>query len=1022
MKQALHLCLALFAMLFVGCGYDDTALRNRIEELEKNQNMKIATLSEQIEAINKTISDLKTVNANLEERIAEVEADADANAEDIAELQEAKITLEERIATLQDYVDTELRNTEDWAEATFATLQHYYVLVDDIAALNSYVDGLDDVLKQWVNKQLDGYYTIAEVNAQLKALEDAIDNVNDSLSNDIDELSEKVDEMREELISAYEEAIEEAIKTNNGVIDGKIAEAIADVNDRVDSEVATINARIDALEERIDKLEKEQNAKIATLQQQIDAINKTISDLKTVNANLEERIAEAQADVYANIVELEYAQAEIQARIEALENYIADLKNYIEYIDAELQYTEYWAEATFATLQQYYALADDVAALNSYVDGLDDVLKQWVNEQLDGYYTIAEVNAMLKALEDAIGNANINNSLSDDIEELTERINGMKDELVEAYEEAVAEAINTNSGVIDGKIADAIADINDRIDSEIATINARINALEYRIEDLEEALDKIKALDIEFDIESGKACMAGTSIEFGYTIVGGDEDTEVESFGDGGWRADVTAIDANSGRIRVTAPKDGGNGKVIVLATSGAGASAMKSIRFEEGVLTDFSAIYHVDWEACTLYVRLKTNVDYEVRVAPYAKSWLSSPGTRAEMREDVLVFSVAENTGSYMRTAVVDLVNGCGEVLQSLEIVQKQKPSSDPIQFADQYAKMVCVEKFDTNGDGELSYLEASKVTKIDSDFFGDYSDYVKSFDEFQCFVNVTTIGNRAFCDCDNLTSVTIPDSVTTIGYDAFAECNSLTSVDIPESVTTIGEGAFAACSNLKEFTGKYAADGGRCLIIDNTIIAYANASGTTYNIPDSVTTIGDYAFAYCYSLTSVNIPDSITTIGEMAFWDCDSLTSVDIPESVTTIGNYASFASCNSLTSVNIPDSVTTIGDYAFAFCYSLTSVNIGNSITTIGKGAFDSCYSLTSVNIPDSVTTIGEYAFSYCDSLKYVYCKATTPPALGGDTVFDNNASDRKIYVPMESVEAYKTAEYWSEYADAIVGYNF
>lgn len=133
MKQALHLCLALFAMLFVGCGYDDTALRNRIEELEKNQNMKIATLSEQIEAINKTISDLKTVNANLEERIAEVEADADANAEDIAELQEAKITLEERIATLQDYVDTELRNTEDWAEATFATLQHYYVLVDDIA-------------------------------------------------------------------------------------------------------------------------------------------------------------------------------------------------------------------------------------------------------------------------------------------------------------------------------------------------------------------------------------------------------------------------------------------------------------------------------------------------------------------------------------------------------------------------------------------------------------------------------------------------------------------------------------------------------------------------------------------------------------------------------------------------------------------------------------------------------------------------------------------------------------------------
>ena len=137
----------------------------------------------------------------------------------------------------------------------------------------------------------------------------------------------------------------------------------------------------------------------------------------------------------------------------------------------------------------------------------------------------------------------------------------------------------------------------------------------------------------------------------------------------------------------------------------------------------------------------------------------------------------------------------------------------------------------------------------------------------------SVTTIGERAFSWCSRLTSVDIPDSVTTIGNEAFYKCDSLTSVNIPDSVTTIGVGAFADCSNLKEFTGKYAADGGRCLIIDNTIIAYAYASGTTYNIPDSVTTIGNYTFYSCYSLKSVTIGNSVTTIGDFAFNGCKSL-----------------------------------------------------------------------------------------------------------------------------------------------------
>ena len=209
----------------------------------------------------------------------------------------------------------------------------------------------------------------------------------------------------------------------------------------------------------------------------------------------------------------------------------------------------------------------------------------------------------------------------------------------------------------------------------------------------------------------------------------------------------------------------------------------------------------------------------------------------------------------------------------------------------------------------------------------------------------------------------------ITAIGNSAFSSCYYLKSVTIPQSVTAIGKAAFSSCTGLEKFEGKFATDDHCCLIVNDTLLAFAQKCGITeYTIPQQVTVIGESAFKYCDKLTSVTIPESVTTIGKAAFNNCQNLTEITISNSVTTIGDYA-FSACTGLKSITIPESVITIGDYAFSACTGLKSITIHEGVTTIGKYAFYGCTGLTSITIPEGVTTIGDYAFYGCTGLKSI-----------------------------------------------------
>lgn len=375
---------------------------------------------------------------------------------------------------------------------------------------------------------------------------------------------------------------------------------------------------------------------------------------------------------------------------------------------------------------------------------------------------------------------------------------------------------------------------------------------------------------------------------------------------------------------------------------------------------------------------------------------WSSNMTSVATVDDNGLVTAVSEGTATI--TCLLTVSNPGyfavpNEQTATCTITVKKK-SSNIIDFADAEVKRICVENWDSDKDGELSFGEAAAVTDIGDVFHENAA--ITSFDELAYFTGLTSIGDETFFQCVNMASVTIPNSVTSIGEYAFAYCTSLTNVTIPNSVTSISLCAFYYCSGLTSVAISNSLD------LINLSVFEGCTNLASVSIPNSVTTIYSHAFKDCTSLTSVTIPNSVTSIYNHVFEGCTNLTTMTIPSSVTSIYQYAFkdcsrltsidlstnltsiaegvFNGCSGLTSITIPGSVKSIDNYAFSGCRGLTSIIIPNRVTLIGKYAFSNCSGLISATISKSVTSIGEQVFYGCNSLKTIVVES-------GNTKYDS-----------------------------------
>ena len=269
---------------------------------------------------------------------------------------------------------------------------------------------------------------------------------------------------------------------------------------------------------------------------------------------------------------------------------------------------------------------------------------------------------------------------------------------------------------------------------------------------------------------------------------------------------------------------------------------------------------------------------------------------------------------------------------------------------------------------------------------------------------IPVTAIGPEAFSWNDGLVTVEIPDSVTSIGKDAFYYCSGLTNAVLPANIVNIDNNIFTGCEELASVSvspvNPYweTIDGVLYSKSDRRLVCYPpEKADTSFEVPEGIEIIEDYAFCFGSNLEGIRFPNSLTGIGAYAFYDCYSLENIEWSDSLRDIGEAAFW--CTHLASVTLPESVTSIGDYAFTDCKSLTDITFPDSLENLGEAVFSGCRSLTGIVLPDSIKSMGDNPFRYCESLAEISVSADNPYLESIDGILYCKPEKRLVFCPMD-----------------------